>query len=86
MLYFGGIKNDTAHKELFANYGKTYDREPFTKGTLGECDFIEREIGFNKGLKTLDVGCGTGRHKIELTKSLYHHYVSLCLRFQILFV
>ncbi|NIS16457.1 MAG: methyltransferase domain-containing protein [Aliifodinibius sp.] len=57
---------------LFENYGKKYDSEEFTKGTIGECDFIEKEIGYNKSLKIIDIGCGTGRHSIELTKRGYH--------------
>jgi 2-polyprenyl-3-methyl-5-hydroxy-6-metoxy-1,4-benzoquinol methylase len=54
------------YEELFDNYGETYDRESFTVGTSGECDFIERELNFDKSLKIIDVGCGTGRHCIEL--------------------
>ncbi len=59
------------YEMLFENYGKKYDSESFTKGTIGECDFIEREIGFDKSAKILDIGCGTGRHAIELSKRGY---------------
>jgi len=55
------------YEELFENYGKKYDKESFTQGTIGECDFIEKEIG-NKSANILDIGCGTGRHSIELSK------------------
>jgi 2-polyprenyl-3-methyl-5-hydroxy-6-metoxy-1,4-benzoquinol methylase len=59
------------YESLFENYGLRYDNESFTKGTLGECDFIEKEIDFNKELLILDIGCGTGRHSIELAKRGY---------------
>ncbi|HSV75818.1 MAG TPA: class I SAM-dependent methyltransferase [Bacteroidales bacterium] len=59
------------YEKLFANYGKSYDKEIFTTGTIGECNFIEQEISFNKNLRILDVGCGTGRHAIELAKRGY---------------
>lgn len=59
------------YETLFENYGKSYDNESFTKGTNGECDFIEKELNYNKDLRILDVGCGTGRHAIELTKRGY---------------
>jgi len=59
------------YETLFENYGIQYDNECFTQGTIGECDFIEKEINYNRSLKIVDVGCGTGRHAIELTKRGY---------------
>lgn len=57
---------------LFENYGQKYDNEVFTQGTIGECDFIEKEIEFDKSKKIIDIGCGTGRHSIELSKRGYN--------------
>ena len=59
------------YEELFENYGIKYDNENFIQGTIGECDFIEKEIGYNKATRILDIGCGTGRHSIELAKRGY---------------
>lgn len=59
------------YEKLFENYGEKYDQEGFAQGTIGECDFIEKELNENKSLKILDVGCGTGRHSIELSKRGY---------------
>jgi 2-polyprenyl-3-methyl-5-hydroxy-6-metoxy-1,4-benzoquinol methylase len=60
------------YESLFENYARKYDKECFVHGTVGECDFIEQEIKQDKSLKILDIGCGTGRHAIELTKRGYN--------------
>lgn len=65
------MDNKKWYELLFENYGDKYDNECFTHGTIGECDFIEREINSNKELKIIDIGCGTGRHSIELSKRGY---------------
>lgn len=59
------------YEELFSNYAKTYDTESFTAGTLGEVDFLEKEFNHDKTKSILDIGCGTGRHAIELAKRGY---------------
>lgn len=59
------------YEKLFDNYANQYDKEQFTQGTIGECDFIEKEFDYDSSLKIIDIGCGTGRHAIELTKRGY---------------
>ena len=67
------------YEELFENYGRNYDKENFTTGTSGECDFIEQEIGFDKHSRILDLGCGTGRHSIELAERGYSNITGIDL-------
>lgn len=57
---------------LFENYAQKYDKECFVQGTLGECDFIEQTLNHDKTIRIIDVGCGTGRHSIELAKRGYN--------------
>jgi 2-polyprenyl-3-methyl-5-hydroxy-6-metoxy-1,4-benzoquinol methylase len=59
------------YEELFQDYADKYDNVSFTSGTRGEVDFIEQEIDFNKSSLILDIGCGTGRHSLELARRGY---------------
>jgi 2-polyprenyl-3-methyl-5-hydroxy-6-metoxy-1,4-benzoquinol methylase len=59
------------YEDLFEDYSEKYENESFTKGTLGEADFFEKEINYDKKIKILDIGCGTGRHSLELARRGY---------------
>lgn len=59
------------YEELFQDYAEKYDNEDFTKGTVGEVNFIEQEAAFDRSLRILDIGCGTGRHTLELARRGY---------------
>jgi cyclopropane fatty-acyl-phospholipid synthase-like methyltransferase len=58
-------------KEYFDGHAPRYMQNPFTYGTLKEIDFLVEELALPKGSRILDIGCGTGRHAIELAKHGY---------------
>lgn len=49
--------------------GPNYLRYSFTKGTRQEVDFLLDLLGLPEGARVLDVGCGAGRHLIELARA-----------------
>jgi len=53
---------------LAAHMGETYLRYSFTKGTTQEVDFLVEALGLDVGSRVLDVGCGPGRHSLELAR------------------
>ncbi len=59
------------YEVLFSNFSNQYDKQQFTGGTTGEVDFIEAEASHNRAARILDIGCGTGRHSIELARRGY---------------
>jgi len=58
------------YEELYEDF-ESYDEEPYTQNTVVEVDFIEREIGSDRSLQILDVGCGNGRHCLEMARRGY---------------
>jgi SAM-dependent methyltransferase len=59
------------YEEFFTDNSSVYDSESFTKGTSGEVDFLEQELNHDQTQSILDIGCGTGRHSIELARRGY---------------
>jgi len=55
--------------EPIAEYlGPAYLRNAFTMGTVQEVDFLIDVLGLTSSARVLDVGCGPGRHALELAR------------------
>jgi 2-polyprenyl-3-methyl-5-hydroxy-6-metoxy-1,4-benzoquinol methylase len=55
-------------EDLASHMKAAYLRYSFTKGTTQEVDFILGSTGADVGSSFIDVGCGPGRHSLELAR------------------
>jgi cyclopropane fatty-acyl-phospholipid synthase-like methyltransferase len=55
-------------EEFFDGHAPVYMDNVFTKDTVREVDFLIDELKLRKGSRILDIGCGTGRHAVELAR------------------
>jgi SAM-dependent methyltransferase len=60
---------DPFFERVAASLGESYLRYGFTKGTDQEVSFLLDLLALPEGARVLDVGCGPGRHAIELAKA-----------------
>ena len=58
-------------EKFFNGHAPVYMENRFTSNTLAEVDFLLEEFKLPSGSAILDIGCGTGRHSVELAKRGY---------------
>ena len=58
-------------EKFFDGHAPVYMDNCFTKNTIQEVDFLVEELRLKPNATILDVGCGTGRHAIELARRGY---------------
>jgi 2-polyprenyl-3-methyl-5-hydroxy-6-metoxy-1,4-benzoquinol methylase len=67
------------YKEFFEEMGIEYEDYPFTQNTENEVNWLVKEYLTNPEMKILDVGCGTGRHAINLATKGYKNITGIDL-------
>lgn len=53
-------------KEFFDSHAPYYLQNSFAQNTLVEVEFLWEIMGLRPGMSLLDMGCGVGRHSVEL--------------------
>src|ERR1041385_5262435 len=65
------MQQKTKWEKFFDAHAPMYNQNIFTKNTVAEVDFVTEALAVSPGASLLDVGCGTGRHAIELARLGY---------------
>ncbi len=65
------MSSKSAWERFFDAHAPIYEENEFTKNTAREVDFLLEELELPSSASILDVGCGTGRHSVELAKRGY---------------
>jgi len=70
------------YERLFDRLGDRYLDKDYTRGTVQEVDFLVQLFGKDRSQRILDVGCGPGRHILELAGRGYRLTgIDLCAGF-----
>lgn len=58
-------------EKFFDRHAVDYHKESFVQNTSAEVEFIIKELNLPAGATILDIGCGSGRHALELARRGY---------------
>lgn len=62
------MSSGTDWQTFFDHHASEYMDNPFVRATLAEVDFLIEHLHLKPGMRMLDLGCGTGRHAVELAR------------------
>jgi len=68
ILEKSAMPDKSTWERFFDSHAPLYMENVFTKNTWKEVDFLLEELSLPPGGAILDVGCGTGRHAVQLAK------------------